>query len=863
MLGPMRRIALLILGLVLGSSAAARECYTDPIDFAVYRGDLLALADTPGSSNSMVGGLYNPAVWGLQPGDGLYFSWLADDLGVRESGSWLGILKRKRLALAMEHFELTNAEGRSEGLDEFTVALTAGDGLTNATGLSISWSKCADRFRRSRRLGVGSLTRWQHISVGSMSSLDLCEFDRSFIEADLGLRPLGPRLTFFADAVYDFGEDFEAIETGYGCELLLTPEISLAAKKSSDGETSLRLELGLTRRLRGSARVHLDREGEHLATTYAIESRQYRTSLAKRAGFEPLPWNRSGSYPEINLKGSMAYRRYRLFDDRRTFAATLHRIDWLAQDPSVDGVVLNLSGMRINSELLWELRSQLAGFRAHGKKVIVYCDRLGLGGYLLASVADQIWMDPEGGLSIRGLVVGRTYLKNLLDKIGIGVEEHRYFTYKSMVEAYVRTSMSPADREQRQALIDGYYDAIVSVVSRARGMERGAFETLINEKYDLTATEALAAGLVDSLGSFVDARMATFRATRRTTEDPYAARVGTVFGDRDWRRFAWGEPDRIAVLYGIGGCSMDSGIKGPVLAAEIRKARKDPRVKAVVLRADSPGGERLPSDLVAREMALTAKKKPVIVSQGRVAASGGYWISMRADSILATPLTLTGSVGTISAHVWDDGFGEKLGLTYDNVQRGAHADVYGGPTLPLFGMTIPNRALTDEEHARVEEVIRKMYHDFVANVAKCRGMTWEETDRIAQGRVWTGTAGLENGLIDELGGLWDAIGIAKEAAGLSENHFIRLVQGPGLGWINPSFFRISPFGEFAEPMLAAGDPREDEPWATDPAGSSARLLLGAETFGELPATERFYLERMLCAQGEPLLLMDPLEVEVR
>ena len=850
----------LVMGLLITFPVAARDCMTDPIDLEIYRGDLLALADAPGSSNSLAGGLYNPAVWGMQPGDGLYFSWLADDLGVRARGSWLGILKRKRLAFAMDHFVLTDAQGREDHLDEYTVALTSGDGLTNAAGISYSWSKCGELLRRSRRLGLGSLYRWQHISLGSMTSWDLCDGERSFIEADVGVRPLGPRLTFFADAIYDFGEDFDRIQTGYGCEVLVTPDISLAGKQSNDGDYSVRLELGLTRRLRGSARAHMDRENEHVGTTYAIESRQYRTSLAKTVGLEPLSWSRSGSYPEIKLNGSMTYRRYRFFDDRRTFISTLHRIDWLAEDPDVDGVLLNLSGMRINSEMLWELRKQLAGLRAHGKEIVVYCDRLGLAGYMLASVADQIWMDPEGGLSIRGLSAGRTYLKNMLDKAGIGFEEHRYFTYKSAAESFARTSMSPADREQRQALIDDYYAAIAGVVGQSRGISRSAWDDLVNEQYDLTAAEALAAGLVDSVGSFSDARKATRKAEPRTTEDHYAADLGTIFGDRDWRRYAWGEADRIAVLYGIGGCSMDAGIKGPVLAAEIKRAREDRRVKAVVLRADSPGGQRLPSDLVAREMALTAKVKPVIVSQGRVAASGGYWISMRADSILATPLTLTGSVGTISAHAWDAGFGEKLGLSYDKVKRGAHADVYSGPTIPLLGVSIPNRALTDEEHERVEEVIRRMYHGFVASVAECRGMTWEETDQIAQGRVWSGTAGLANGLVDELGGLWDAIRIAKEAAGLPEDHFTRLVQGPSLGWINPSFFNISPFGEFAEPVLATGHPGEDDPWAVDPTHSSTRVLLGEEAFRGLPATERHYLEYLLAAQGEPLLLMDPIEI---
>jgi protease-4 len=280
------------------------------------------------------------------------------------------------------------------------------------------------------------------------------------------------------------------------------------------------------------------------------------------------------------------------------------------------------------------------------------------------------------------------------------------------------------------------------------------------------------------------------------------------------------------VLYAIGGCAMEHGIRGRVLAEEVRRARQDGRVKAIVLRVDSPGGERLPSELVARELREAARVKPVIVSQGAVAASGGYWLSMEADTILSGPLTRTGSIGVISAHVWDDGLGDKLGLAYDRVQRGAHADYLSGWRLPLLPAPLPHRRLTPEERGRAEQIIRSMYAEFVARVAAARGRGVEEIEAIAQGRVWSGTRALEQGLVDREGGLWEALRIAKERAGLPPDRRVALRTGPSPGWIDPRRLRLAPLG----PTPGASE------------------------------EQRSYLEALLRGAGRPLLLAGPSEV---
>ena len=214
----------------------------------------------------------------------------------------------------------------------------------------------------------------------------------------------------------------------------------------------------------------------------------------------------------------------------------------------------------------------------------------------------------------------------------------------------------------------------------------------------------------------------------------------------------------------------------------------DPDVAAVVLRADSPGGDPLPSDLVAEAIRMRREAgKPVIISQGDVAASGGYWISMNGTKILTTPLTITGSVGVISGWVWDDGFSEKLGITSDVVSRGEHADLYANVNLPFLG-GIPRRPMNEGELARTEEVIRGMYGQFVTAVANGRGMTTDAVHEVAQGRVWMGGDAIANGLCDNFGSLDDALQLARQEAGIADWREVEIVEYPPRPLIQwPSF----------------------------------------------------------------------------
>lgn len=804
------------------------------------------LVETPGTSNSIAAGLFNPAAWSMQRTGGVFFSW-DDAVTDLNRGAWAGIVSLRNVSFGVHQFDFEPSARDRYHVRDYTIGVGGGS-PAHAWGLAYAWAAGdLERQPRHERLILGDIYRCRYASLGAASTWDLERRDNQF-QVDLGLRPLGPRATLFADAVYERGQDFADIRSGYGIEVWPLRGLAVAAHARSTGEVSLRVTLGINRNTRFSHRMHLDEDGDRTASTYSFEAGAPRA--VARDIFRP-----SGRrFPEFALRGPVVYQRYRLFDGKRTLLETLRQLDALADDPAVGGVVINLSGARWGAEMAWELRDQLAALRARGKRVIVYIDNARMIQLALASVADQVWLDPAGGIDMRGLATGRTYMRHAFDKMGLGVDEWRFFTYKSAFEGYSRDSMSQPDREQRQALIDDFYDTIAGATASARGLSRAQFDALVNGKGVLLAAEAQAAGLVDSLGDFAAVRRAAARAARRPTADGPVEPLGQVAGDPDWRSEEWGAAPRIAVLYGIGECAMDTGIRGPVLAKAIRDAASDRHVKAIVLRADSPGGEILPSDLVAREVRAASKKKPVLVSQGQVAASGGYWISMDADTIVASPLTITGSIGVIGGWVWNKGLGEKIGFDYDGVKHGEHADALNGITLPLVGQSIPDRPLTADERDRVEQLIRSSYKTFVAKVAAGRGMDEAGVDAIGQGHVYSGTRGRDIGLVDEIGGLWTTIGLAKRAARIPAARGVELTTGPGSRLVDWSGLRPRLFGALFGRSNAG----------TPAAGSTGTTILDTDaglTAGmPLSRLELDFLRTLVRANGKPLVIIDPLEI---
>lgn len=851
-------IALTGLAVAAVPSAAAGFSLLD-----FYREEIARLVDTPGTSRSVAAGRLNVASWAAEQRGGLYLAF-EDVEGDTDIDDITGVIATPHLGFGMRHVSRGDL-----GWTDYTLGLSLGNRSMSA-GIAYSWdSGDKQLFGDTERLASGSIWRWGWGSLGWNTIIDF-DADQSLDQVDFGLRPFGPRLTLFGDFLgfrrtKDFTDfDYADEVYGYGVEWRAAPGVGVAVRGDDEGNLGFRLSLALDG-VRPSVRHRIDDDGDRLATTYAVE---FGRGPSLR---ELLPASRRRRYPELHWKGSIAYRRYHWFDDRPRLLSLLSQLDAIAEDPKAEGVLLNLSGLQASVANQWELRAQLAGLRARGKRVIIYADRLGASGYLLASVADELWLDPMGGLDLRGLNFGRSYYARLLEKAGVGFEEWRYFRYKSAVESFTRTGFSEGEREQLDDLLHDFYESVVADVLAARGIERSEWDRMTNELGEVLPHEAESLGLVDAVGSLEDLRDDLENTVARPGGDLASAPVGSVFGDRVWRHEEWGEPDRIALLYAIGPCAMDSGIEGRKLSRLIRQMREDPRVKAVVLRVDSPGGDPLPSDLVARELRKTAERKPVVVSQGQVAGSGGYWISMDGDEIFASPFTVTGSIGVISGHVYDAGVMDRLGIDYDHLQIGRSADLRSGPTLPLLGVGLPHRPSTEEERARAEQVIRDLYGQFVAAVAAGRGMSEGEVEAIAQGHVYSGTRGKSIGLVDEIGGLWGAIARAKELAGLEPGASIQLVEGPELGLLPPGLLR--PQLVTARLRAAVAGPADvialgDEVPASPPAAKAQTMpevfegVLDAEQWRAIPTLERIYLQWMLSSQGRPALLMEPLGVEV-
>ncbi|MCB9367405.1 MAG: S49 family peptidase, partial [Calditrichaeota bacterium] len=511
----------------------------------------------------------------------------------------------------------------------------------------------------------------------------------------------------------------------------------------------------------------------------------------------------------VSMRGSMTYQKSRWFDPgRHSLIETLEWIETAKNDVSVSGIALNMSGFSSSLSLAWELGEKLKEFRATGKRVYMYVDRPNLLHMYLAAQADNVWMDPQGMVDMLGWVMGHTYHKGMLEKLGLGVEEWRYFEYKSAFETLARKDMSEKDREQRLALLNDVHTHWIKELAEGRGLTVDSLTLAMDSLGFLTAHEALLFRLVDDIGRWDDAT----DLVERWSGEKKSFIERDELSEREFADQSWGEYPKIAVVYALGVCDLDTGIRARYTSRLLRKLAKDDTYSAVVLRVDSPGGDGLASDWVAEQMRTVSEQKPMIVSQGRVAASGGYWISAPADRVFTSPFTITGSIGVIAGWLWNEGLTDKTGLTFDKVQVGRHADIGSGIVLPLLGVEIPDRPIYDDERVRVEKIILGHYDDFVGMVAEDRGLSREEIESVAQGRVWSGPAAIEHKLVDEIGGLEAAVDYAREQASISKREKVELVEFPRPGLINFNrlFAPATPLGRVAM-MLGLGGSVLEQP----------------------------------------------------
>lgn len=481
-------------------------------------------------------------------------------------------------------------------------------------------------------------------------------------------------------------------------------------------------------------------------------------------------------YYKYEFNKNINYQRYQFFDDSYTLLGLLKEFDAIKNDASVKGIVINTSAMYASKEMIWELREKLQEMKQYGKKIIIYIDNANIDIYYFATVADKIVMDPQGMLSISGFVTGRSYYKNMLDKIGLGFDELRFFEYKSAVETYSRTSHSKADSLQRYRMIEVFYNTYKKDICQARNITPEQWDTLVNKYIYYLPQFAIEYKLVDYL-----ARWSELSDSKELFDDK-----PTITEPSDLKVYNtnWGKKKKIAVVYAIGACAMDEGITARSLVKDMKAVMENDDIDAVILRVDSPGGDALASDLIAEVIRKYKNKKPVIVSQGMVAASGGYWLSLYGTKIVASPLTITGSIGVIAGWIYDNGLKDKLGISTSKVQIGKYADMGYPFLLPILPIGIPDRPLTKDELSQMEEGIKLMYKDFVQKVANGRNLTFDEVEPNAQGRIWLGEDAKNLKLVDEIGGLDYSIKLAKKLANIETDETIEIVEFPKPGLFN-------------------------------------------------------------------------------
>jgi len=454
---------------------------------------------------------------------------------------------------------------------------------------------------------------------------------------------------------------------------------------------------------------------------------------------------------------------------RHGLRPTLRALHEAADDPRVVGLIA-----RVGGPAQWpvgqELGAGVRAFAAGGKPTVAWAETFAeqpgaMAGYVLATAFDELWLQPGGELGLLGVALETTFVRGSLDKLGLEPEFDQRHEYKNAADRIMRTEFTRAHREALDRIVESVFTDAVEEIARGRRLDPAAVRALVDGG-PRPAQAAMDAGLVDRLG-YRDEAIAAIR--RRVGDD-----AELLFADR-WRPRRHGRLPRrhrghVALVPVQGAITSGRSRRGPMgrtagsdtVGAALRAAAADDRVRAVVLRVDSPGGSAVASETIWHEVVRLRQAKPVVVSMGALAASGGYYVACPADRIVALPATLTGSIGVFGGKVVVQALMARLGLTSAAVERGEHARMFSA-----------RRVFDDDEKRNLAASMDAIYDDFVGKVARGRGRRREEIEVVARGRVWTGRDALDAGLVDELGGLRDAVRVARSRAGLPDDAPVR------------------------------------------------------------------------------------------
>ncbi len=590
--------------------------------------------------------------------------------------------------------------------------------------------------------------------------------------AELALRPIkNYPLTFFIDGAASNLDDYKKVKWSAGINYEILDGIRIGGRYFSDERLSIGFDISFGHFGIGSVVSAPSKDNFNDATNaYLVRLSPLDRSIIYDAFLSKKKVAKLELKGSLQPESSLLSMIFPFYLQYTTIYDVLKKLDAIKNDKEIVELYLNITDFTASYSDMWEIREKLAQLKAAGKKVVIFSESYNIRNYHLATVADEIILEPLGEVSIEGFSSSRSYYKKFMEKYGLGFEEIRLFKYKSAAESFSRTNFSDGEKEQREEYIDDLFNLAKNEIKTARNLSDNEFDDILNSLI-ITANKAKDKKLIDRIHRWdkIDTLI------KANNKDYVISNEKIRFEDFTPIDNRWGDQDRkIAVVYAEGVCDLETGISGRKLSKVLDNILGGNKYEAVILRVNSPGGSAFASDLVAEVTRRHKGKKPIIVSQGAVAASGGYWLSMDADTILATPITVTGSIGVIASYIYNKGLMDSLGITYDVVKRGKHSDLGNAISLPFIGIGLPARNFTDEELSNFKGLIAEFYGDFVNKVAKGRNTDSATIGKIAQGRIYSGAKGKTIGLVDDIGGIDKAIEIAKKKIDFKKNDVIKI-----------------------------------------------------------------------------------------
>lgn len=711
----------------------------------VFLADITSYPSSVAVTDNALSIFTNPSALGIRK-EIQFFGFLTHNGNIRNKFCFS--LMSANSAFGLEHME---SYGFKYNIYNFGIGFSVGKGLN----LGFNY-KYYSGVKLNSEINIGFLQRpFEFLSIGGvLRNVTEANYESMNFATGVGVRPLGNWLTIAGDIEGDFeGSDFSY---KIYAEIKPVNGISLFGEyrhKDEDIICGLNLNLlnfggGIVTNIGGSEIM-----GDYIHFTNAEYRTIFKGGKKKIVIFE-LP-------PEIDEEPSRLF-----FKKKPTLKQLIDFIDELAKDKDIEIVVFKGDRTGYGYSKLYELRRAISRLKKSGKTVIYYGESFNNSSYYLSSICDSIYINPAGTLWLVGMSTTSIFIKDLLTKIGIEAEFEKIGRYKTAADMLTSDTMSIWYREMVEALLDDYFNTYLEEVSISRNFTKEELKNLIdNGPY--MARDAKVVGLVtDCL--YEDQVIEVAKKIIGKRAKPKIVEIKKYRGKKIFNE-DWVYPeqrDKIALIYAVGSISQgksredfDGKMMGSVtIAKAIKSARKDKTVKAIVFRIDSPGGSALASDIIWREIYLTTtgeKRKPFIVSMSSVAGSGGYYIACQADTIIATPYTVTGSIGVLGGKLAMEKLFDKMGVNSVTIKRGKYSDY-----LSIF------RKLTEDEREKLKDIISDYYEIFTKRVAEGRNIMQDSVKAIGEGRIWSGLVGRNIGIVDVIGDLKTAIEIAKEKGGL-------------------------------------------------------------------------------------------------